>query len=106
MIMQPLIAGGGGGGSAKCASGSLADVPANGKTFDLGFKPSSLVVAGDVSYTSGGGTVVYAMINNTVVRDKAVNEHAVVTVTDTGFSITPQTNYTFSTLTGGWCAKS
>lgn len=105
MIMQPLATGGD-GGSAKCASGSLADVPANGKTFDLGFKPSSLVVSGNVSYTSGGGNVIYAMINNTVVRDKAANEHAVVTVTDTGFSITPQTDYTFSTLTGGWCAKS
>ena len=104
MIMQPLATGG--GGSAKCASGSLADVPASGKTFDLGFKPSSLVVAGTVAYTSAGGTVVYAMINNTVVRDKETYEHTVVTVTDTGFSITPQTNYTFSTLTGGWCAKS
>ncbi len=103
MIMQPLTTGG--GGSAKSASGSLADVPANGKTFDLGFKPSSLVVAGNVSYTSGGGYVMYAMINNTVVRDKKIDEHTVVTVTDTGFSITPQTNYTFSVLTGGWCAK-
>ena len=105
MIMQPLATGGD-GGSAKCASGSLADVPANGKTFDLGFKPSSLVVAGNVSYTSGGGNVVYAMINNTVVRDKETFEHAVVTVTDSGFSITPEKNYTFSTLRGGWCAKS
>lgn len=105
MIMQPLIAGVG-GGSAKCASGSLTDVPANGKTFDLGFKPSSLVVTGNVTYTNAGGYVMYAMINNTVVRDKETVEHAVVTVTDTGFSITPQTHYTFSTLTGGWCAKS
>lgn len=104
MIMQPLATGG--GGSAKSASGSLADVPTNGKTFDLGFKPSSLVVTGNVTYTSAGGYVIYAMINNTVVRDKEVTEHAVVTVTDTGFSITPQTNYKFSTLTGGWCAKS
>lgn len=104
MIMQPLATGG--GGSAKCASGSLADVPASGKTFDLGFKPSSLVVAGSVTYTNAGGTVVYAMINNTVVRGKETLEHAVVTVTDSGFSITPETNYTFSTLTGGWCAKS
>ena len=105
MIMQPLATGGG-GGSAKSASGSLADIPASGKTFDLGFKPSSLVVAGSVTYTSGGGYVMYAMINNTVVRDKKTDEHTVVTVTDTGFSITPQTHYTFSTLTGGWCAKS
>lgn len=104
MIMQPLATGG--GGSAKCASGSLADVPASGKTFDLGFKPSSLVVAGSATYTSGGGTVVYAMINNTVLRDKEAFEHTVVTVTDSGFSITPETNYKFSTLTGGWCAKS
>lgn len=104
MIMQPLATGG--GGSAKCASGSLADVPANGKTFELGFKPSSLVVAASATYTGGGGTVVYAMINNTIVRDKETYEHTVVTVTDTGFSITPQTNYKFSTLTGGWCAKS
>lgn len=104
MIMQPLATGG--GGSAKCASGSLADVPASGKTFDLGFKPSSLVVAGSITYTSAGGTVVYAMINNTVVRGKETFEHAVITVTDSGFSITPETNYKFSTLTGGWCAKS
>lgn len=104
MIMQPLATGG--GGSAKCASGSLADVPASGKTFDLGFKPSSLVVAGSVAYTNAGGTVVYAMINNTVVRGKETFEHAVVTVTDSGFTITPEGNYKFSTLTGGWCAKS
>lgn len=104
MIMQPLATGG--GGSAKSASGSLADVTKNGKTFDLGFKPSSLVVTGNVTYTNVGGYVIYAMINNTVVRDKEVTEHAVVTVTDTGFSITPQTYYEFSTLTGGWCAKS
>lgn len=105
MIMQPLATGGD-GGSAKCASGSLADIPANGKTFDLGFKPSSLVVTGSVTYTSAGGTVVYAMINNTVLRGKETYEHAVVTVTDSGFSITPETNYTFSALRGGWCAKS
>lgn len=104
MIMQPLATGG--GGSAKCAAGSLADVPTSGKTFDLGFKPSSLVVAGSVAYTSAGGTVIYAMINNTVVRGKETFEHAVVTVTDSGFSITPEANYKFSTLTGGWCAKS
>ena len=104
MIMQPLATGG--GGSAKCASGSLADVPANGKTFDLGFKPSSLVVAASVMYAGGGGDVVYAMINNTVLRDKKPSEHMVVTVTDTGFSIAPETIYKFSTITGGWCAKS